>query len=161
MSIQAIEHNGKHYGWMALASDITERRKMEEELKRSNEINFNLIDTPIVRVNKALERLIGYSASEIVGLKPPFPWWTEQDRKLINERYFNAALAKRGQSFEEKFIKRYEDRVLHPGTYFAADSVKILVEILKDVQDRQEIRKSLYLLIIFQQIFFQGSLSLF
>jgi len=46
--------------------------------------------------------------------------------------------------FETKFIARFEDKVLHPGTYFASDSVKILVEILKDTQERQGIKDQLY-----------------
>ncbi|NQU77957.1 ABC transporter substrate-binding protein [Candidatus Falkowbacteria bacterium] len=46
--------------------------------------------------------------------------------------------------FEKKFIARFEDKVLHPGTYFASDSIKILVEILKDTAERQKIKDRLY-----------------
>jgi PAS domain S-box-containing protein len=31
----------------------------------------------VVRVNAAFERLVGYSLGEMVGLEPPFPWWTD------------------------------------------------------------------------------------
>ena len=34
---QAIEDNGKRYGWVTLAADITERKQMEKELQERNE----------------------------------------------------------------------------------------------------------------------------
>ncbi len=95
-----------------------ELRESEEELRKSNEFNFNLIEqsphailvvdlnSTITRVNVALEGLTGYSSSELIGLKVPFPWWTEQNPQQKVERDRKAALARTGQRFEERFKKK-------------------------------------------------------
>ena len=89
-----------------------------EEMLKESEVNFNLLEQsphPIVivgldrrikRVNKALEKLTGYCASELVGLKTPYPWWTDQDPEEKSRRDRKAALERKGVSFEEKFRKK-------------------------------------------------------
>ncbi len=91
---------------------------MEEEIRRSSGVNFNLLEQsphPIVvvgldrtirRVNKALEKLTGYSASELIGITTPYPWWTDQDPKEKSSRDRDVALERKGQSFEERFRKK-------------------------------------------------------
>ncbi len=103
---------------LMLAEERSSRQKIEEEFKQSNEINFNLLeqsphpivvvglDRTIIRVNKALERLTGYSSQEIIGLKTPYPWWIDQDPVVKSQRDRKAALERKGARFEERFRKK-------------------------------------------------------
>jgi len=72
-----------------LATDITEL-KLLESLKESEEFSSSLLDnapypilvaeanTAIKYVNPALLKLTGYSLSELIGKKVPYPYWTEE-----------------------------------------------------------------------------------
>jgi PAS domain S-box-containing protein/excisionase family DNA binding protein len=72
-----------------LATDITDI-KLLESLKESEEFSSSLLDnapypilvaeanTAIKYVNPALLKLTGYSLSELIGKKVPYPYWTEE-----------------------------------------------------------------------------------
>jgi|GEM_PF-479144 len=75
---QAMEENGKRYGWITLISDISERKKTEEALKQSEEKFRELINTstdaivsadPQMRViiwNLGAEKMFGYTEKEML-----------------------------------------------------------------------------------------------
>ena len=79
VSFQGIEGNGKRYGWVILASAITQRKLAEEAMKRSEEKYRELINTSIdgiisidqnMRIiiwNQGAERIFGYNEKEILG----------------------------------------------------------------------------------------------
>jgi PAS domain S-box-containing protein len=79
VSFQAIEGNGKRYGWVALATAITQRKLAEEALKRSEEKYRELISTsldgiisvdPQMRIiiwNQGAEKIYGYTEKEMLG----------------------------------------------------------------------------------------------
>ncbi len=79
VSVQAIEENGKRYGWVMLASAITQRKLAEEALKRSEEKYRELIDTSsdgiistdsqlrFIVWNRGAEKLLGYTEKEMLG----------------------------------------------------------------------------------------------
>jgi len=81
ISVQAIEENGKRYGWVMLASAITQRKLAEEALKRSEEKYRDLfenasdliqscnVEGKFVYVNKAWRDALGYSEKEVLNLK--------------------------------------------------------------------------------------------
>lgn len=96
--------------WDAVAKrlgEITENKKREEALQKSEEFSSNLLnkapipiisinqDTSIRYVNPAFESLTGFSSLELLGRKTPYPWWlggTSKDTvidygKLINKRF--------------------------------------------------------------------------
>ena len=72
-----------------MATDITEL-KLLEALKESEEFSSSLLDnapypilvaeanTAIKYVNPALLKLTGYSLSELIGKKVPYPYWTQE-----------------------------------------------------------------------------------
>jgi PAS domain S-box-containing protein len=76
--------------------DITERKKMEEELQESQRFSSSLLqnspnpivvldlDTSVRYVNPAFEKLTGFSLADTLGAKAPYPWWPEEDREERN-----------------------------------------------------------------------------
>jgi len=74
--------------YQSVGFDITERKREEEALRESERFSTSLLesaphpiiaieaDTSVRYVNPALEKLTGFSAEEIVGVKAPYPWWT-------------------------------------------------------------------------------------
>ncbi len=74
---QAIEENGKRYGWVTLLSDITDRKKTEAELRFSHaafsSIHESIIATDekysITHWNDISEQIYGIKAAEAMGKK--------------------------------------------------------------------------------------------
>ncbi|MDP2917395.1 MAG: MASE3 domain-containing protein, partial [Dehalococcoidia bacterium] len=97
-------------GIFILSLDITERKKAEESLIESESFSNSLLENapnPILVVNPdmsiryanpAMEGLTGFSRAEIVGRKPPYPWW-HQERLEEHQRYFQT-------SFERGMVRR-------------------------------------------------------
>ena len=48
--------------------------------------------------------------------------------------------------FEKRFRKRFNDSIIHPGSYFAYDSLMLLAGILDKTQEREEIKDRLHCL---------------
>jgi PAS domain S-box-containing protein len=72
---------------VAVYDDMTRQKQAEESLRISEEFSSSLMknspspimvvnaDTSIKYVNPALENLVGLKSDEILGKKPPYPWW--------------------------------------------------------------------------------------
>lgn len=79
-----LQNDGKI---VAIARDITERQNHIKALKTAKEFTENLINamqnglsvidinTTHIHVNPALCEITGYSEKELIGFKPPFPFW--------------------------------------------------------------------------------------
>jgi two-component system NtrC family sensor kinase len=73
------DENGKIIGYEGLNIDISERKRMERELKEANEFLMNLIESSVDGIivtdmkgnilifNKGAENILGYKAEEVVG----------------------------------------------------------------------------------------------
>jgi len=108
-------------GFLSVMQDITERKRNEEALHNSEEFSLSLLsnspypilvinaDTSIKYVNPAMERLTGFSSADIVGIKAPYPWWTEETLKKTS-RDLKQAFQKGAGQFEESFQKKNGDR---------------------------------------------------
>lgn len=111
-----IEYEGKPAD-MAIVRDITERKLAEKALKESEQFNTSLLENspnPINVVdldfsirygNPALEKLTGFSQAEIIGKKPPYPWWHEQvteQAKEFENLFTQTHIVKRERTFQKK-----------------------------------------------------------
>jgi PAS domain S-box-containing protein len=118
-------------GVIGAAFDITERKNAEIILKKNEEFNAKLLqhspnpisvinqDSSIAYVNPAFEKLTGFSADSVIGLKAPYPWWTVINAKTTEG--FLADMNKQNARQEKLFRK-------NNGHYFWIESTTILIQ---------------------------------
>ena len=104
-----------------IITNITERKQVEEALQKSEEFSSNLLNNspnPIVvinsdlsvrYVNPALERMTRFPSRDLLGKKPPYPWWTEEIRHKFSKDLQEALRGRIGKR-EELFQKRDGER---------------------------------------------------
>ena len=75
---------------VAVYDDLTRQKQAEQLLKESEEFSSSLMenspnpiyvidkDYSIKYVNPAMENIVGFKASELLGKTPPFPWWPDR-----------------------------------------------------------------------------------
>jgi len=97
-------------------------RQAEEALRESCEFTHHLLynsqcglavinpDTSIGCVNAALEEMTGFSSSELVGKKAPYPWWPEERLHNIST-HLKRAMRKEITGLVELFQKKSGERL--------------------------------------------------
>ena len=98
-----------------------ELSEANEALQESEEFNFSLLnnapnpiivlnpDTSTRYVNPALENLTGFSSSELIGSKAPYPWWTKETLAKTS-RDLKEAMHKGEKQLENLFQKKNGER---------------------------------------------------
>lgn len=116
-----IDEKGHIMGAVHIISDITERRRWEEILRQSEEFSSTLLenapypllvlnaDTSIKYINPALEEMSGFSLSEVIDLKAPYPWWTKETWHKTSQDFYTS-LNEGAVGKEELFQKKNGER---------------------------------------------------
>lgn len=101
----------------ALTQENTRRKQAEEKTRESEEFSSGLLrniphpmhvldpDRRILFVNPALLKLTGFTEAELLGTKPPYPWWPEE-RRQESEQSFEQAVSGKASRFELQFRKK-------------------------------------------------------
>ena len=115
VSVVPIITESKNYIHV-ISVDITDRKQTETALKESEGFSASLLehspnpilvvnpDTSIQYVNPALEKLTGYSMTEVKDTKAPFPWWTDDSRS--GNIYEHIQDTSKGVSNHEKLFRK-------------------------------------------------------
>jgi len=160
VSFQSIEGNGKRYGWVALATAITQRKLAEEALKRSEEKYRELISTstdgiisidPQLRViiwNQGAEKIFGYTAREMLG-QNAMKIIPEKDRKRIAKAFVDFNKIGLGQDRNQitELIGLRKDGTKVPIELSISarktEEIHIATTIIRDITERKEAEEKL------------------
>jgi PAS domain S-box-containing protein len=85
------DSNGQIVGTVGIVTDVSERKVFERELKESEQVLRNIIDTMgdilmitdlrgnVVQINKAFQSILGYSRQDVIGHEFPYPWLIDEE----------------------------------------------------------------------------------
>ncbi len=102
---------------IAIARNMVLRKQAEEALRESKTFSSSLLDNspnPIIvinpdssvkYVNRALERLTGFSSAELIDKKAPYPWWAEETLQKTNAD-LDESMRNGAQKLEQLFQKK-------------------------------------------------------
>ena len=160
VSVQAIEENGKRYGWVILSSAITQRKLAEEAMKRSEEKYRELINTSsdgivstdsqmrFIVWNKGAEKLLGYTENEMLGqsIMTIIP---EDDQKAVSRELMKSKKSESNkvtsQVFETNALKKDCTPVPVEVSFSTRKSEDkyFVTAIMRDISKRKETEENL------------------
>ncbi|MDO6595371.1 PAS domain S-box protein [Oceanihabitans sp. 2_MG-2023] len=135
--------------------DITDRKKAEIDLKIANDFSSNLLqsmheglvainlNSEIISVNPAFCEMTGFSESELLGVKRPFPYSPPELKKKNDANYKLLLSGKNKSNYENTYMRKNGERFLvdvQISSVYGEDGEKIAN--FSTVQDITERRKA-------------------
>ncbi len=152
------DDSGRVVLYMQTIKDISERKKIEIQLQESKEFSENIIRSmkdgfsllsdkgEQLDVNDAFCRMTGFERSELVGKKPPYPYWPEEEYDNI-QAAFQKTLHCEFDDFELVFKRKDGERfpvIVSP--YYIKNTngeLSYYVATVKDISERKKLEKQL------------------
>ncbi len=147
---------GRPLFWLGQFQDITGRKRQEEQLRRERDFSASLIasmqdgvyvmspEGEVLEVNERICALTGYTREELIGSRPPFPFWPEEDRPALEARLHEALRSTTGVE-RDVAIRRRDGHSLQVITSMAPlrdeDRVTAWVATVKDVGERRRLER--------------------
>ncbi|MGH7128735.1 MAG: PAS domain-containing protein, partial [Planctomycetaceae bacterium] len=97
------------------------------------------IDGTVVEVNRSFCELIGYDRSEVIGSRPPQPWWPEELRAELAdvfERYISGAIAEDDLIFQRRSGERFPALVTNAPLHDSEGRIIGYIGTVKDMTER-------------------------
>ncbi|UUY05526.1 PAS domain S-box protein [Svornostia abyssi] len=103
--------------WYGMARDVTATRMSHDALQRSERRSRAVLealreglvvidsDRRVVEINQRFGEMVGWTPREVVGSRPPYPWWPPEERAHIGETLAQSLKGKR-RTLELTFMHR-------------------------------------------------------
>ncbi|MBX3064092.1 MAG: PAS domain S-box protein [Anaerolineae bacterium] len=152
------DESGAPIGMVAVNRDITRIKRTEEALRETEIFNksildsmtdgltINSIDGTRLNINPAMEKMTGYSRSEIVGLKAPFPYWPNDQFEQIGITHAALMRGEYGEYelvFQRKNGERFPVAVITSGVTDAQGQLLFSFSIVRDITARKAMESAL------------------
>ncbi len=121
MSTNPVLKNGEYMGALAMVTDITEHKKIENQVLKEKELSDSIINSlpgifylfdanrTFLRWNKNFETVSGYTASEIKEIHPG-DFYDNEGRTLVQE-HFGITMRDGESAFEADFVTKTGEKI--------------------------------------------------
>ena len=151
--------NGDVIGIVGVIAEVSERKKLESDLRESEQVLRNVIDTMddvlvltdlkgvVLQVNRTFLKVLGYTRSEAVGADFPYPWLVED--QMGRYVLWLASLREKNWLHDFDMTWKAKDERLIPmslSTTFLRNSLGepiAILNIARDITERTRLGKDL------------------
>ncbi len=121
MSTNPVIKNGEYLGALAMVTDITEQKKIENQVLKEKELSDSIINSlpgifylfdankNFLRWNKNFKKVSGYSASEIKDIHPGD--FYDQEGRLLVQQHFAITMHEGESAFEADFVTKSGEKI--------------------------------------------------
>ena len=144
-----------------IIGNALERRRAEEELATEERFSTSLLDTmhdgvvmvntkgELTYINPAFCRMTGFDEDELLGSRPPFPYWPKEDYERYMETFTRTVLkgTRTGDEFELT-LRRKDGKRVHvlvtPTPMVDTDGkTSEWMDIIRDISERKKIMEDM------------------
>ncbi|MDH5718258.1 MAG: PAS domain S-box protein [Spirochaetia bacterium] len=115
--------DGSVYALCSISTDITERKKIERNLKRERDFSTAIVDSAgtiivvlkpdgkIIRINKTAEKISGYQQEEIINKNIFDLFILEKEKSIVKKNFDNLLKIKNTVEFESYWLTKQKEKI--------------------------------------------------